>query len=688
MIKDLLIFANNCLQYICGLTKRYKSIYTIIPIIIVFFLIPAFNAQAENIDSLRFAGFGIRYSDISYSLALQHKALTEAYKNKEEKQKIFSYYHLSSTYALAKNVRLMAAYADSTYYGAFALKSDDVIGFGYLAKGVLYQKLRQSSKSVPFLQNAYRSFEKQGNEEYMAIVSSLMANEFSSTNPSRAQKMAKKAVVHAYRQKNLQTIVFARVAYGYTYYMNSIDDSISSNFLYEAIEYYKKTISIIENKSVDISNKNIVIAPFICISILYSRLPYRGGIDSVLFYNDKAKELVMLYPASELYGTVLGVRGEWLLETKKYEEANTLFWEALSYLKTTDPNNNKVIAALYNSLCKIAVAKNNFRAYYQFDTLYRKYDALKNLDVLTKDLEVIHTQYELDTKQNYILRLEKEKDLQDRNRNLRNLIIALLILAVLLLVVIFLFKNKYAQQIAHRLEEENKTSLLALKLEKQQSINLVNENLLLEGKFLQMQMDPHFVYNVMGSLQYYLLKNDNESALKYMDMCAILMRRILLNIRQEKITIAEEMEVLHSYIGLQQMRFANSFNYKLIIAKDINQDTCIPPMLLQPFVENAIEHGLKPLSKTAGGELTVKIELSKDKEQIILIVQDNGVGMCKKKRSLNLEHESIAISVTEQRIKRLSSSSKILIESNTLDQDSMPGTRVIIHIPNNQPSNA
>ncbi len=208
----------------------------------------------------------------------------------------------------------------------------------------------------------------------------------------------------------------------------------------------------------------------------------------------------MLYPASELYGTVLGVRGEWLLETKKYEEANTLFWEALSYLKTTDPNNNKVIAALYNSLCKIAVAKNDFRAYYQFDTLYRKYDALKNLDVLTKDLEIIHTQYELETKQNHIVRLEKEKDLQDRNRNLRNLIIALLILAVLLLVVIFLFKNKYARQIAHRLEEENKTSLLALKLEKQLSINLVNENLLLEGKFLQMQMDPHFVYNVIWTL--------------------------------------------------------------------------------------------------------------------------------------------------------------------------------------------
>ncbi len=192
----------------------------------------------------------------------------------------------------------------------------------------------------------------------------------------------------------------------------------------------------------------------------------------------------------------------------------------------------------------------------------------------------------------------------------------------------------------------------------------------------------------MGSLQYYLLKNDNESALKYMDMCAILMRRILLNIRQEKITIAEEMEVLDSYIGLQQMRFANSFSYKFIIAKDINQGTCIPPMLLQPFVENAIEHGLKPLSKTVGGELTVKIELSEDKEQIILIVQDNGVGMGKKKRSLILEHESIAISVTEQRIKRLSSSSKILIESNTMDQDSIPGTRVTIHIPNNQPSNA
>lgn len=207
-----------------------------------------------------------------------------------------------------------------------------------------------------------------------------------------------------------------------------------------------------------------------------------------------------------------------------------------------------------------------------------------------------------------------------------------------------------------------------------------------ELKALRAQMNPHFVFNSLNSIQHFILTNKSADAGKYLNKFARLMRVILNNSEKSLITIREEFEYLQLYLELEEMRFEGKFTWQQDIADDIDIDYFeIPAMLLQPYVENAILHGLMP--KNGGGKLEVIMRL--EKNTLICSILDNGIGREKAKEMRQLsnrkEHTSLGMKITHDRlelINRLNNSQLSMTITDLYDQDGKAsGTRVDIFIP-------
>ncbi len=207
----------------------------------------------------------------------------------------------------------------------------------------------------------------------------------------------------------------------------------------------------------------------------------------------------------------------------------------------------------------------------------------------------------------------------------------------------------------------------------------------LEGSFLRSQMNPHFIFNSLNSIQSYILANNTILAARYLTSFSRLMRLILENSRESEILLANEISALNHYLDLEKMRFKNLFNYFITIDKDIDKNVVlIPPMLVQPYVENAILHGIM----NKGGEGKIEIDFKLHNGLIRCTVTDNGVGR-KAAQSLknNKEayHRSAATGITTERLKQLNNylKGKISVDIKDIEdeQGNPTGTQVEIFIP-------
>ena len=165
-------------------------------------------------------------------------------------------------------------------------------------------------------------------------------------------------------------------------------------------------------------------------------------------------------------------------------------------------------------------------------------------------------------------------------------------------------------------------------------------------------MNPHFIFNALNSVQHYVNQQDRQSANKYLSDFAILIRKNFDAAQQSFISLEEELETLRLYLALEKMRFADKFEYQITISKDAEDDEwMLPCMVLQPFLENAILHGLMPL--THKGLITIEASIHENTLQIILT--DNGVGIEKSKEyRTNKKHHSKGMALIKERLILLS----------------------------------
>lgn len=207
-----------------------------------------------------------------------------------------------------------------------------------------------------------------------------------------------------------------------------------------------------------------------------------------------------------------------------------------------------------------------------------------------------------------------------------------------------------------------------------------------ELQALRAQMNPHFIFNTLSSIQHFITTQETEGALKYLSKFARLMRKIMDNSKKPSIPVNDELEALNLYLELESLRFKNKFSYCIEVDEEIDvNDAVIPAMLIQPYVENSILHGLNNLAENKKGRLSVK--LTKQDEMIICTVEDNGIGR-EKSAEINRErkknHISQGMAITKNRLEIHNAMHHSNLNVNITDLKAGTealGTRVEIFIP-------
>jgi len=305
---------------------------------------------------------------------------------------------------------------------------------------------------------------------------------------------------------------------------------------------------------------------------------------------------------------------------------------------------------------------------------YQKYVILVDKLYVIKEQEISQAarfRREIAFKQNRITSLENDrlinesryqlalenKELTQKNNKVQSWIIgSLVIIALLLLYAAFVqFKSVKQQKYAN--------NLLAL-------------------KSLRSQMNPHFIFNALNSVNSFIASNDERAANKYLSEFSQLMRSVLENSEEDFIPLEKEIELLKLYVKLEHFRFKDKFDYSVTIAENLNiNEFVIPPMLLQPYVENAVWHGLR--YKKEMGLLTINFEQI-DSETVKITIADNGIGR-KKSKELKTENQkkqqSKGMGNIQSRISILNEMYQdkvdVFIEDYSIDENQI-GTKVVL----------
>ena len=351
----------------------------------------------------------------------------------------------------------------------------------------------------------------------------------------------------------------------------------------------------------------------------------------------------------------------------KYDEAIPYLEESI---KEADSENDLIVQKdATRKLSEVYRDKGDFSK--AFET-YQKYVAIVDTLYLRKEQEISQASRfsrEIAASQGRITGLEKERELSQSKYNLalteqqlalesnrrQKWIIYSLVVGMLLtaLAAYFFYRSNRQQQLAN--------NLLAL-------------------KSLRSQMNPHFIFNALNSVNNYIAKNDERSANRYLSEFSTLMRAVLENSEEDFISLSRELELIELYVKLEHSRFPEKFDYTINLDAQIDTEAFqIPPMLLQPYIENAIWHGLR--YKEEKGALS--IELTKKETDIIEIrITDNGIGR-KRSRELKTRNQktqnSKGMGNIKKRIAILNTmyKDKVSVSVQDLNEDAT-GTRVIL----------
>jgi len=205
---------------------------------------------------------------------------------------------------------------------------------------------------------------------------------------------------------------------------------------------------------------------------------------------------------------------------------------------------------------------------------------------------------------------------------------------------------------------------------------------------LRAQMNPHFIFNCLSSINRFIFKNDNKLASDYLTRFSRLIRMVLMNSSRKLITLEDELEMLRLYLDLERLRFKDAFDYSITTTNIVDAGAIfIPPLLLQPFCENAVWHGL--MHKESKGHLNITISevISEEDKVLHCVIEDDGIGREKaaefKSKSAETE-KSMGLKITTERLALLNHENNFStfyeIEDKLNENNEVEGTRVKLKI--------
>lgn len=318
----------------------------------------------------------------------------------------------------------------------------------------------------------------------------------------------------------------------------------------------------------------------------------------------------------------------------------------------------KLLSDIYTQQHNTVAALDHFKLYSQAK------DSLTNAENIRKSVE---SEMNFDFEKREVLQKEelekKELLLKEQAKQNRLQLIFAGLFTLMLAGIGFLFYNR---------------------LQLKKHLTLQKELAEYEQKALHLQMNPHFVFNCLGSISSFIVQNGTHSAVKYLAKFSKLMRLTLEYSKQSLIPIHKEIQSLENYLELEQLRFNHKFNFTITKDRAIEDDLALPPLLLQPFVENAIIHGVIP-SKEMG---VIEISFTIEDQSLVCTIKDNGIGYntskAIKEKSVSV-HQSMALDITRKRLQMIGASTakkaEVSIEELSPDSGGTKGTLVILHLP-------
>lgn len=228
--------------------------------------------------------------------------------------------------------------------------------------------------------------------------------------------------------------------------------------------------------------------------------------------------------------------------------------------------------------------------------------------------------------------------------------------------------------IIKRIEQKSKNAevKLAVKLKEMEELKMTA---------LQSQMNPHFLFNSLNSINNFVLKNDIEKASDYITKFSKLIRVILNSSSSPTSMLSEELDILALYVKLEQMRVNGSFKYLVKVDEKLQLDTIkVPTLFLQPFIENAIWHGIM---KSEGEDKEIQLIIKEDNGNVVCIIRDNGIGINKAKEidKMSQKRRFFGTEATGNRIRILHQNKGVSIETKDISVDTETGTQVLISFP-------
>ena len=544
--------------------------------------------------------------------------------------------HLNEALTICENNNFIDAQLVSlNNLGIVYRKQDDIINALYYYKSVtsLAKKIKRKTLN---------------NKISISIAKNSLGNIYASLKQYElAIKQFKKAIVIQKSNKNLKGLAINYQNIGKAYE--------SLNLFDEALDNYQKSLKI------NVKN-NSAIGKVICNNSIASLAIKKGNYNQALYVLKRiyptAKTLKNKYYVSETLSNL----GWAQLKLKNFKEADKNLNEALKL--TTNLNNKLLRVDILHHISELFEQKKDLeKSYFYFKKaieLEKKTIGKKNNIYISNLISEQDTQI----KNNDFKELQNEtkiKSLQlTRNRNI--LIITLVTIALLSVVLYSIYKQ-------HLLKNDQKI-------------------ILLEQQALQAQMNPHFVFNALNSIKHYIINNEQKNAVYYLNKFSKLIRNILEVSKVKEVSLKEELNTMSLYMSIENIRFDNSISYIEKISSDLNTDTIkLPPLVLQPFLENSIWHGLS----SKEGKKEIILSTKKISEELIEInIIDNGIGRkealkINMNKSKSLKRNSVGITLTKERLTTFSNefSNEFYLKYYDLkDAEGNPiGTKVTIQIP-------
>ena len=428
---------------------------------------------------------------------------------------------------------------------------------------------------------------------------------------------------------------------------------------------------------------------YISLSYAYDNIKGDKNIEKSQLYIDKAEKIALNNDISYLLLSIYTVKGVRLHSSEDFENAIFFFKKALkqatnqkdlfnislshynlgiSYFKI---GNNIKAAYHYKKINDLESGPLQKRSYLHLALIYSnvaktqslmylsKHDSLDELLKLEKDRELL-IEYET---------LEKEKEnlaltIENKNKELQNQTYKIqaqknkfyLVLGIITFIILALF------------------STLFYRFKRRQSKNkIVN----LQKQALQLQLNPHFFFNALNSINAYVGKQETDKAKYYLGKFSKLMRLTLENSQLDYVSLEDELSFLENYMTLEQMN-SDNFEFEINIDEDL-LDIKIPSMLLQPFVENSIEHAFNKLIDEKG---KIIIKITETIGFINVVIADNGIGISKQNN--NNEHKSVAIELLKKRIDLYSKGKSKIIYTVPFPDKINKGAQVTFSVPINE----